>query len=373
MKKYIFILFPLTIIFSCTSTPSIPEVSINKPWEYIGTTEHFIPSSSLSVVVESDFPFSDGDNQLINSDIRNDIEQYFHRKGYAIDPTDGGTISIDVTIKEVEKSYTNFYSSTSNFSMNYNSLQSIGVLASNIYTAHQANILQSNFSGNSTRLSASDITVFRYYITIEYQNPLGEKLFEGYSTWDSEILSPVNSLSTQLISMLSIFPAQIDYVTIPEIRDTHVGIFYELEIYKRMFICPALPHPVYFTPPFTTEGSSVPYNRLESEYTALGPVLLAVYDLISNSEAALPLYHREDLSIIDADLWREIRLGGQYFIGDSEEPVYLLVDLKGEEYGYRISSINLVTEDNYNEYLHSLDNWIIELRDYLTYFDSINQ
>ena len=162
---------------------------------------------------------------------------------------------------------------------------------------------------------------------------------------------------------------------VPEVRATHAQNFFALECSGQRFACPALPNPMWFANPnhkadkqsgtFSGSGEDpqIAMKRIENQRA-----LAAFVDLASRAEYALPIGSDTYTNPLKPDLWKKVRLGGRYLLGPSKTPIKVLMDLRGNSWGYSIEKCSIASDADYGAFEKQMRSWQGTLQEYYGYF-----
>ena len=104
--------------------------------------------------------------------------------------------------------------------------------------------------------------------------------------------------------------------------------------------------------------------------------MAAYADLASHAEYALPtgefstFTHQADFGSnpTKIGLWRTVQLGGEYQIGPKKKLAKVLIDLYGEDDGYRVTRAWVASDEEFAEYETNIQLWRNALRDHFDFF-----
>ncbi|MDD5408385.1 MAG: hypothetical protein PHW06_06320, partial [Candidatus Cloacimonas acidaminovorans] len=72
---------------------------------------------------------------------------------------------------------------------------------------------------------------------------------------------------------------------------------------------------------------------------------------------------------LDMNNWRTVYLIGKYYLGNDQNPVNIVVKLKGTPSFYVVSKCNIVTDEEYNSYYQKYNLWINKLTEFFDFFE----
>jgi hypothetical protein len=187
-------------------------------------------------------------------------------------------------------------------------------------------------------------------------------LFRSESTWDSPDFNILRNIVPALQLILSYLPA--DHTICPyvqEIQMAHVVNYFMLECDDVWFTCPALPYRIMFKKKQINDQGKLDVPREIKDAYALA----AYVDLIETAEYALPSGDEDNWKDpTQLSLWEEVRLGGQYFMGNSRRPVNIIIKLTAKSDSYYITECNVVSDDDFVKFSFEFSKWREALRDY---------
>ena len=104
--------------------------------------------------------------------------------------------------------------------------------------------------------------------------------------------------------------------------------------------------------------------------------MAAYADLVSHAEYALPtgefstFTHEVDFGSnpTKRSLWRTVQLGGEYRVGPKKELTKVLIDLYGEDSGYRVTRAWVASDEEFAEHEANIRLWRKALSDYFDFF-----
>jgi hypothetical protein len=144
--------------------------------------------------------------------------------------------------------------------------------------------------------------------------------------------------------------------------------FYRARCEGRPFFCPLSPWPVRFPDleaAYHRGGAGLKWADTRNTHQHEDPTLLpAVIAVLEMPGAVLPrdVPNRPDPA--DPDRWRRIRLGAELKRADTGDPLYLLVDLKGDERGLGIDRTRPVDVFAWREFREEAAAWEKELAEH---------
>lgn len=197
--------------------------------------------------------------------------------------------------------------------------------------------------------SSTEKTSYDYTVTIELQDSAGVMLWQADAMWSS----PARNIIDQIFQPLKLLVHELPSIPVPtrvqRVREDRAAAFYDLHCAGKYFSSPAVPYNIRFR------------EWEECERTLSDPYAFEAYiDLLEYAGTAVPLldYGMHYSDIKDDAPAEKLMLGGQYLIGDAEEPVFILLTLADSNEGcYEVNEAYVATEDEYVDYLYRLEQW----------------
>ena len=90
--------------------------------------------------------------------------------------------------------------------------------------------------------------------------------------------------------------------------------------------------------------------------------------MIQSAQVAIPFGYGDYKNVTDSGLWSTARLGGLYYLGESEVSVPIIVDLIGSTSGYTISNCWIATPTEYAKFKAKEVEWESALAEYFNFY-----
>lgn len=240
--------------------------------------------------------------------------------------------------------------------MDYTTLTNAGVGATSglgVSIARTISALSSRSTTVGTQ-SAEQILSYTHTIAIEISSKDGLALWKGESTWDTGDLNILIGIIPALQLILSDLPSDRSVrPEVPEVKDTHINNYFRLMCKDAWFTCPALPYRIYFAEHSQSiAGPKAPVG-------INNPNALAAYvDLVQTAEYALPGGDEKAWkNPLELSLWKNVTLGGQYFLGPDKKAVNIIIELTGKSDGYYIEKCKIADDKEYSDFNLRLRMW----------------
>jgi hypothetical protein len=145
---------------------------------------------------------------------------------------------------------------------------------------------------------------------------------------------------------------------------THTTNYYEQEVKGNWFYCPALPYRVTFEKPADLSQSSGLPGSIKN------PNVLAAYlDLIQTAEYALPGAGSDWKNPFQISHWSDATLGGQYFLGNPQKPISILINVTLKDDCYVVDKCWIPTPVDFKEFQDKMLRYKRALKNYYTVFE----
>lgn len=364
MKKYYnpILFFLLLLIVGCATVPSF---RVSQPWiRSLKSIQTIDPTKSIKIEVSGNTSPLLGNEQLTSERLRSSLTHLIKRRGFIVE-SGGYDYLVKLSYKTDRNDKMKFSSTVSSTNTQAYAI-SIGTGAGatsglGVSIARAIGVLASRSSTVGTQ-SADQLVSYTHTISIELSNREGTLLWKGESTWDSEELNLINRIIPALQLILRDLPSDKTVrPEIPEVKETHVKNYYRLECKDVWFTCPALPYRILFE-----DNSLKSSKEISIPKGILNQNAFATYgDLIQTAEYALPDGDEKDWrDPLDISLWKNVTLGGQYFLGPQKTPVNILIELSGKTDGYYIRECKIATEKEFADFNKKLISWREVLSNY---------
>jgi hypothetical protein len=307
-----------------------------------------------------------GEESLLKSDVKLTLKTLIERRGYVVSE-DKGDYVINVSYES-----STFLSQSSSFgAAEYNSLVSAQVTSSavaqgyglGVSLARSMSVLTSG-NASAVNMVAETRRSYCHTITLEMDNGMGQQIWKGESTWDTNDPDIRSDLSFAFQLLLSRLPR--DEQLTPRVKKVASGKgenYYNLFCNDRTFHCPALPNPIEFVSPADSYNRKLEFSsiarRIENQ-----EAFEAYIDLIRTAEYALPTGSKDYANPLEPDLWSSTTLGGRYYLGSDKEPVFVLIRLTGEKTGYVVNQCWVANDHDMWAFAGEFERWKEALRNY---------
>ncbi len=268
-----------------------------------------------------------------------------HLSGYRVE-------RVSTEVDQTSGGYTSSFSSSS---------ASLGAYAA---TRASTSLFQSQSFGRTT-VSSRTVTAYQYDLALEVRQA-DELVWQGRSSWLSASITPEGDAAYALRLLASALPRDHQVVQqVPRVRESHYDTYYETTLDGRILRSPGIPYVMYVGDPTSTGDFGINWDR-----TMDPPWALAAYaDAMENAEEALPTGDDDWSDPFDEFLWRSLRLGGRYRIGDSREVHHVIVDLVTRPEGYVLERGVIVGAEEYREFEEELGRWNERLEEWWDVFE----
>jgi hypothetical protein len=214
-------------------------------------------------------------------------------------------------------------------------------------------------------------------VSAEVYNNRNICIWKSESTWKSINLDINDNILFALQLMYSDLPYDNHNAPeIAEVKNDHVINYYKLTVEDLWFSCPALPYMITF-PKILNRNSNNNKVPIESPSVFIHRCMdknnrnafAAFVDLVQTAEYAVPSGSGSWNNPLNELLWKKVTLGGKYRFGTNKTPINILVNLKGEEYGYVVDRCLVVSDSEYAEFQQKLTDWQKVLQDYYDIYE----
>ena len=349
-------------LFGCMTVPVTKEP---KPWvRSLNSAVTVNPTAKIKIQVSGTSTPLLGSEQLISDRILDKLTYLLKRRGFTFN-NETPEYVVQLLYKTERRDKMQFYSSISTSSLQaFSSITTAGMGVRSGLGVIFAQAINEMFSSATTTAeqAAEQKLSYAHTISIELHDKDGLIIWKGESAWDTDELDLVAQIVPAIQLTISSLPT--DPKTLPEIQElksSHVLNYYILWCRDIWFTCPALPNRIQFRDP-----ASYSYDKPRLPGGVKNPNALAAYvDLIQTAEYALPSGDEEDWKDpIQASLWKEVTLGGQYTLGSSMKPTNILITIVGRSDGYYIDECKVATDQEYSQFTSKLSKWQQMLQDY---------
>jgi hypothetical protein len=358
----------LGTLVGCATTPN---VLVRRPWYRTdGEADALRPQCTTTVVAQGDsLPLTGGEEIRIRR-FQELVSDLAKRRGVS-DENSGQRCrqSLKLTYR-TERRDLQATASISASSTYLGSATTSRTYGQGVALATQMSTRTVAASTNTSSLIVATQRSYTHTIGLELLSSQDELAWQGESTWDSTELDifAVAPLALQLI-MSRLPQGAGEHPSVGSVRPDRQADYYYGQIPKAVS-CPALHAPVRFYNNDPAGQFAVP-SSIED-----GHAMAAYADLVSHAEYALPtgefstFTHEVDFGSdpTEFSLWRTVQLGGEYRVGPKNEPTKVLIDLYGEDSGYRVTRAWVASDEEFAEYEANIRLWRKALSDYFDFF-----
>jgi hypothetical protein len=346
-----------------------------RPWlADAGDPERVSLETPVVIDVDLDVPYLPGSVAPLEEALADSAGELLSRRGYEVAGTNAGDSAaaagaadvyrmelhlsgyrverVSTQVDQASGSYTSSFSSSS---------ASLGAYAA---TRASTSLFQAQSFGRTT-VSSRTVSAYQYDLALEVRQ--GDDLvWQGRASWLSPSITPERDAAYALRLLASALPRDAEVVhQVPRVRESHYDTYYETTLDGRILRSPGIPYVMYIGDPTSTSDFGINWDR-----TMDPPWALAAYaDAMENAEEALPTGDDDWSDPFDEFLWRSLRLGGRYRIGNSREVHHVIVDLAARPGGYVLERGAIVSAEEYEEFEEELGRWRERLEEWWDVFE----
>lgn len=213
----------------------------------------------------------------------------------------------------------------------------------------------SSAASSSVVHSSTEETRYDFAITLELRDRTRTVLWQGDAMWRSASRDILEEIFQPLKLLVAELPAEPVPTRVRRVREDKYAAFFEQYCAGRIFESPGVPYRVSFRDR-EDYGSAV-----RDEYA-----FQAYVDLLAYAESSVPIppLGVDYSDVKNPELTRKVMIGGEYLIGDSDDPVPILITLENNDAGsYEVADAHVATGEEYAVFLGRLARWRHALRE----------
>ncbi|MHA2366638.1 MAG: hypothetical protein ACXAC7_21980 [Candidatus Hodarchaeales archaeon] len=370
MKKQAVILITLllsTILILINCAPTVPTDRVWQPWiRTLNSDIQISTDSKLHIQITGKTNPLLGNEELLQTELEKNLQYLLERRGFKIDMENPDLfVILQYKTGSAERLKTSSALQSKYGSINY-SYSETGVGASTGLGVSIARFISSLSSQSQTLAitSTETVTSYNHVLSLEILNKDKAIIWKGESAWDSNFLNIEMDIKPAIQLIVSALPSNPEsFPEVPEIKSGYEKNYYAIVCKGNWFSCPALPYRIFFSEPLI--GSTYQSNLLTFPYAVSNPHAMAAYiDLIQTAEYALPLGSRNYSNPLLTLLWNNVQLGGQYYLGSDNNPIKVLINLRGSKSGYIVDKCWIANDEEYENFENMLAEWRYALIDF---------
>lgn len=347
----------LLILSSCG--PTTPEQTVWQPWtRTLSDGDLPQPPAEFEIKAEGSTEVLLGNEELLQQQLESITADLLHRRGYQITSSDPA-YTLTLQYQTREESFTDTRMRTTRSAVTGIS-QAVGVYAASHVAAQ---VVESGTEYRERKQRG-----YRHTMALEIvDNSYEDVKWKGESSWfsnsrdlDAEFYQPVQRLLSKL-------PNEEVSPRVNKVKTERAETYSELRLVGHRFSGPAVPYPIRFAD--ITQPTGMQTQAEQFLENVSNPEALEAYtDLIRTAEYVLP-QNPDYEQPLEKDNWAGIQLGGIYYIGDEAEESRILIDLRGSTEGYYVDDARIVDEQEYQDFIQSLERWQEVLRSYFDIYE----
>lgn len=351
------------ILISCATTPSVRS---KRPFtrSFTENISEYNPNRPIQVgVVCESSPFI-GSSELVDTEMENLIVLLLRERGLLVDQNNSFFFTLNVKYKTeaLNRMSSNIAVSSTSGSAN-SSLLKMGNASSNTMAIAVASLVSANATASKSTVVTSNTSeeYFKHTVAMELLDRNSQILYKSDIIWEALTPDIRSALNSKLNYILNTFPSGENVIKrVPQLREDHLEQYFDTYCAYSWFINPVLPYRIKFS--HNQDGSV--YKSAIKNPEALPSVL----HLIQSAQVAIPFGYGDYKNVTDSGLWSTARLGGLYYLGESEVSVPIIVDLIGSTSGYTISNCWIATPTEYAKFKAKEVEWETALAEYFNFY-----
>lgn len=343
------------MLWGCST---VPILRVSQPWVRTLKSNNIIdPASNVKIDVVGTTSSLIGDEQLLSDKLSIHLSNLVKRRGFMINnSTYNYVFKLSYKSDRADKMrFSSTVSSSNTQAVAISTGSGAGATSGlGVSIARAIGALASNSTTVGVQTTEQSVS-YTHTISIEILTREGINLWKGESTWDSNELNLISGIIPALQLILSDLPSNKNIrQEIPEVKESHVENYYRLECKDVWFTCPALPYVIMFSDNTPGYSNSVNIPSGVKNRNAFP----AYVDLLQTAEFALPDGDEKDWKDpLEISLWKNVTLGGQYFLGPDKKQVNIIIELTGRTDGYYIKECKIVDDKEFSDFNTYINKW----------------
>jgi len=366
MKIRLFLLTLISICFlsSCATTPIVHSW---RPYTRTFTHESnvFDTDSDFHVqVICEDSPFL-GSTKLIDDEIENLVTTLLRDRGLKVNQENRTSYNFRMRYRTeiVSHSTSSTVANSRASGINASQLQTgnatsntIGVIVASLVSANRVSANNTVVTSNSTK------EYYKHTIALEIVDADELLQYKSDVIWETTTPDIRSRLTSSMRYILNSIPTgETPIKKFPKLKINHLNQYFKTNCSYTWFINPVIPYRIKF---MQNQDGGAAKSALRNPET-----LPAVVHLIQSAEVAVPYGSRNYKNVTALGLWSTARLGGEYYIGNDDQPVRILVDLSGSSSGYTISKSWVASREEYSKFNQKREEWEKALIEYFDFYE----
>ena len=352
------------LLINCATTPTVRS---KRPFtrSFTESMSEYNPNRPIQVNVNCEASPFIGSSELVDAEIEDLIVLLLKERNLLIDQNNSFFFKLNVNYRTetLSRMLSTTAVSSSSGSANASSLKT-GTASSNTLAIAVASLVSANSSASNNSVITSNTSkeYFKHTIAIELLDRHGKTIYKSDIIWETVTPDIRSELNSNLNYILNTFPRGENLIkNTHQLREDHLDQYFDTYCAYRWFINPVLPYRIRFSHDQYGSASKIAIKNPEA--------LPAVLHLIQSAQVAIPFGYGNYRNATDSRLWSTARLGGRYYIGDSQEPVAVIVDLIGSVSGYTISNCWIATPTEYAKFKAKQIEWESALAEYFNFYE----
>lgn len=360
MKRYLYVMLYLLLIMGCSTVPKV----VPHPWNKTLSDEEIIQGSTIAIETTILSTPLIGSQELLEEEIAQKAKSLLERRGFYISNSNYQyKMKVLFSVEKQLETITTSMIQNSNYSGSAMTVKSG-------YGITLANLISETVQVSKSEVSTNQYDTYTYSFACEIYTASGKLIWKNDAIQKAYKFNVLDYITPMLQIAFSSLPKDENiYPRVPKIKETQVKNFLSAKVYQTYLRCPALPNLICFEDYWLEDYEYKPH-KFKQNYSKNPQAFMVYIDLLQTAEFAIPgsKIKKWD-NPLDMNNWRTVYLIGKYYLGNDQNPVNIVVKLKGTPSFYVVSKCNIVTDEEYNSYYQKYNLWINKLTEFFDFFE----